>query len=116
MIKGLELAGPNPTRASVIHDLRGVTSYNANGLLPQPLDYRHQLRARPARSCAWIMKAETDGVFPSSKTSCRRRDSCGRPDPTPRHVTKGRAVRADGSPDDAVRGATVAAQSESPRQ
>ena len=34
MIKGLELAGPNPTRAAVIKDLRGLKSYNANGLLP----------------------------------------------------------------------------------
>jgi len=34
MIKGLTLAGPNPTQATVIKDLRGVKSYNGNGLLP----------------------------------------------------------------------------------
>ena len=39
MIKGLQLAGTNPTRAGVIKALRGVKSYNANGLLPQSLDY-----------------------------------------------------------------------------
>ena len=39
MIKGLQLAGPNPTRAGVITALRGVKSYDADGLLPQPIDY-----------------------------------------------------------------------------
>ena len=34
MIKGLQMAGANPTRAAVIKDLRGLKSYNVNGLLP----------------------------------------------------------------------------------
>ena len=48
MIKGLELAGPNPTHAAVIKGLRGLKSYNANGLLPNPINYStifgHDLR------------------------------------------------------------------------
>ena len=48
MIKGLQLAGPNPTRSAVIKDLRGLKSYNANGLLPQSHQLLDHLRARPA--------------------------------------------------------------------
>ena len=36
MIKGLQMAGPNPTHAAVIKDLRSLKSYNVNGLLPGP--------------------------------------------------------------------------------
>ena len=51
MIKGLELAGANPTRAAVIKDLRGLKSYNANGLLPDTFNYSTSsatTRPRPA--------------------------------------------------------------------
>ncbi len=34
MIEGLKLAGPNPTRASVIDDLAKVKSYSGEGLVP----------------------------------------------------------------------------------
>jgi branched-chain amino acid transport system substrate-binding protein len=39
MIKGLQLAGPNPTQPSFITNLRQLTSYNAGGLLPDTLTY-----------------------------------------------------------------------------
>ncbi len=39
MIKGLELAGKNPTQAGVIHALRNLKSYNGNGLLPETINY-----------------------------------------------------------------------------
>ena len=39
MIKGLQLAGPNPTHASVINALRNLKSYSGNGLLPENLNY-----------------------------------------------------------------------------
>ena len=39
MIKGLQMAGASPTRATVINDLRSIKSYNANGLLPQSINY-----------------------------------------------------------------------------
>ena len=49
MIKGLQMAGANPTRAAVIKDLRGLKSYNADGLLPVNLELRDELRAQPGQ-------------------------------------------------------------------
>ena len=68
MIKGLELAGPNPTRAAVIKDLRGLKSYNANGLLPQSIDYSTIFGHDPAKTCAWVMEAEKTGFKVASWT------------------------------------------------
>ncbi len=71
MIKGLQMAGPNPTRADVIKDLRGLKSYNVNGLLPVNLDYATDFGHNPPKTCAWIMKAETNGFTAiSSQPSC----------------------------------------------
>jgi hypothetical protein len=67
MIKGLQLAGPNPTRAGVITALRGVTSYDANGLLPQSLNYSTIFGHDPPE-CTWIMKADKTGFEPISPT------------------------------------------------
>jgi branched-chain amino acid transport system substrate-binding protein len=61
MIKGLELAGPNPTQANVIKDLRNLKSYNANGLLPESIDYSTIFGHDQAKTCAWIMQAEKTG-------------------------------------------------------
>jgi ABC-type branched-subunit amino acid transport system substrate-binding protein len=71
MIKGIQLAGKNPTRAAVIKDLRGVTNYTANGLLPQPLDYATNFGKDPAKECTWMMQAEKTGFVPvSAKPFC----------------------------------------------
>jgi branched-chain amino acid transport system substrate-binding protein len=71
MIKGLQMAGPNPTRAAVIKDLRGLKSYNANGLLPVSFDYATDFGHNPAKTCAWVMKAVPNGFTPlSSQPSC----------------------------------------------
>jgi branched-chain amino acid transport system substrate-binding protein len=71
MIKGLLMAGKNPTRAAVIKDLRSVTSYNVNGLLPQPLDFATDFGKDPAQECTWVMKAVSNGFVPAStKTFC----------------------------------------------
>ncbi len=71
MIKGLLLAGPNPTRSAVITDLRGVTSYNVNGLLPVTLDYSTNFGHNPPQTCAWIMKAEkTEFALTSPTPTC----------------------------------------------
>ncbi|HXZ61627.1 MAG TPA: ABC transporter substrate-binding protein [Acidimicrobiales bacterium] len=71
MIKGLQLAGPNPTRAGVITALRGVTSYNANGLLPQSWDYATDFGHDSAKSCAWMVQANKSGFTPiSSQPFC----------------------------------------------
>jgi branched-chain amino acid transport system substrate-binding protein len=61
MIKGLELAGSNPTQAAVIKDLRGLKSYNANGLLPQSIDYATIFGHDLPKTCAWVMQAEKTG-------------------------------------------------------
>jgi branched-chain amino acid transport system substrate-binding protein len=55
MIKGLEVAGKNPTRSAFISNLQKVTSYNAEGLLPGPVgfdDFGHL----PAHPCAYYMQ------------------------------------------------------------
>jgi branched-chain amino acid transport system substrate-binding protein len=71
MIKGLQMAGPDPTRAAVIKDLRGLKSYNVNGLLPVTLDYATDFGHNPAKTCAWIMKAGKNGFTAiSSQPSC----------------------------------------------
>ncbi len=71
MIKGLELAGKNPTRAGVISALRNIKSYNGNGLLPETIDYATVFGHDPAKSCGWYMIAEKKGFVPaSSQTTC----------------------------------------------
>jgi branched-chain amino acid transport system substrate-binding protein len=71
MIKGLELAGKNPTRAAVIKDLRSVKSYDVNGLLPQPINYSTIFGHDPAETCSWFMKAQSNGFVPvSSQPIC----------------------------------------------
>ncbi len=77
MIKGLQMAGANPTRAAVIKDLRSVTNYTANGLLPQPLDYATNFGTDPAKECTWVMKAETKGFVPLSATPWCGHDIAG---------------------------------------
>ena len=71
MIKGLEMAGSNPTQAAVIKDLRGVKSYDVNGLLPAPINYSTIFGHDPAKTCAWVMQAETSGFKAvSSSPTC----------------------------------------------
>jgi ABC-type branched-subunit amino acid transport system substrate-binding protein len=71
MIKGLELAGPNPTRAGVIKGLRGLTAYNANGLLPQSINFSTIFGHDPQQTCSWVMQAQKSGFVPvSSQPFC----------------------------------------------
>jgi ABC-type branched-subunit amino acid transport system substrate-binding protein len=60
MIKGLQMAGPNPTRAAVIKELRGLKSYNGNGLLPIAINYNTIFGHNPA-NCAWVVQAQKTG-------------------------------------------------------
>jgi ABC-type branched-subunit amino acid transport system substrate-binding protein len=70
MIKGLEMAGPNPTRAEVIKKLRGLQSYNANGLLATSINYS-TIFGHDSTDCAWVMKAQTNGFTAvSTKPFC----------------------------------------------
>jgi branched-chain amino acid transport system substrate-binding protein len=66
MIKGLQLAGNNPTSAGVIHALRDLKSYNGNGLLPETINYSTDFGHDLAKSCGWYMIAEKSGFVPSS--------------------------------------------------
>jgi branched-chain amino acid transport system substrate-binding protein len=71
MIKGLELAGKNPTQSGVIHALRGLKSYNGNGLLPQTINYSTIFGHDLPQACEWYMVAKSNGFVPlSSKTYC----------------------------------------------
>ncbi len=69
MIKGLQMAGSNPTHASVIKALRGVKSYNGNGLLPQNIDYSTNFGKDQAKSCGWYMIAQKNGFVPTSNNT-----------------------------------------------
>jgi branched-chain amino acid transport system substrate-binding protein len=65
MIKGLQLAGNDPTQAHVITALRGIKAYDANGLLPNPLDYATTFGHDPPKQCIWVLKAEENGFVPT---------------------------------------------------
>jgi len=73
MIKGLELAGKNPTHAAVIKDLRQVKAYTGNGLLPVSIDYSTIFGHNTSESCGWYMQAEEIGFVAASQTPI-----CGR--------------------------------------
>ncbi len=66
MIKGLQLAGPNPTRAAVIKDLRSLKSYNDNGMLPNSIDYATVFGHDLPQQCTWVMQAGKTGFTPVS--------------------------------------------------
>ena len=72
MIKGLQLAGPNPTRATVIKDLRNLKSYNGNGLLPQSINYSTIFGHDLPKQCGWYMQAEKTGFVPVLEPACLR--------------------------------------------
>jgi hypothetical protein len=70
MIKGLQMAGPNPTRAAVIKDLRSIKSYNGNGLLPITINYSTIFGHDPP-NCSWVVQAQKTGFkVISSKPFC----------------------------------------------
>jgi branched-chain amino acid transport system substrate-binding protein len=71
MLKGIGLAGANPTSTQVIHSLRGIKSYDAGGLLGQSTDYSTNFGHDPVRSCLWYLQAEKKGFVPvSTKPWC----------------------------------------------
>lgn len=66
MIKGIQMAGPNPTSAEVIKDLRSIKSYNGNGLLPVSINYSTIFGHDLNPSCGWYMQAKPKGFVPAS--------------------------------------------------
>jgi branched-chain amino acid transport system substrate-binding protein len=70
MIKGMQMAGPNPTHAAIIKDLRSIKAYNGNGLLPITIDYS-TIFGHDAPDCTWILQAHKSGFVPvSSQPIC----------------------------------------------
>ena len=51
MVRGLQAAGPNPTRQSFMKNLRKVTNWNEGGLATLPISFVHFGQA-PPRACA----------------------------------------------------------------
>jgi branched-chain amino acid transport system substrate-binding protein len=64
MIKGLEVAGPNPTRSSFITNLHTVTNYDAGGLTaPADLTLAH-FGTAPQKQCAWFVQLRGNTFAP----------------------------------------------------
>jgi branched-chain amino acid transport system substrate-binding protein len=66
MIKGLEVAGSNPTRPAFISNLRNVDSYNAGGLITSPVTFQHfgTVGILPKTSCELIAQIKGNGYVP----------------------------------------------------
>ena len=75
MIKGLELAGPNPTRSGFISKLRKLTSYNAGGILPTSVGFTGFGTAAsvPKTICVYFMHLEGSTFTPYKGTA-----TCGK--------------------------------------
>ena len=58
LIKGLEAAGKNPTRASFMSALRKVKSYDGNGLLPSPTTFANfgTPKMFPTTACSYLVQ------------------------------------------------------------
>ncbi len=55
LIKGLEVAGQNPTRSSFITSLRKVTNYNVDGLASNPVNYQ-TVQNVPSSICGYYVQ------------------------------------------------------------
>ncbi len=62
-IKGLQVAGQNPTRQSFISNLRQVSSYDAGGLRPAPVSFQN-FGQPAAQGCFIYLKFQTSGYTP----------------------------------------------------
>lgn len=59
MIKGLQMAGTNPTRTSFINGLHTVKAYTAGGLLAQPANLTlADFGKAPAQQCTYVVQLE----------------------------------------------------------
>jgi len=66
MIKGLELAGPNPTRKAFISKMRQVSNFTAEGLLTTPVIFSHfgTLGMFPKKACGPILEIKGKNFDP----------------------------------------------------
>ena len=70
MIKGIQRAGSDPTHASVVKGLRGITAYNASGLLSTVIDYG-TIFGHDSPDCVWALQVHPSGFVPiSSQPVC----------------------------------------------
>jgi branched-chain amino acid transport system substrate-binding protein len=76
MIRGIQMAGSDPTSAAVIKDLRSIKAYNGNGLLPITIDYS-TIFGHDAPDCTWILQAQKSGFVPVSPTAICGHDVAG---------------------------------------
>jgi branched-chain amino acid transport system substrate-binding protein len=68
LIKGLEVAGANPTRQSFMSGLRGVTSYDDGGVLPSPVSFAlSEFGKYPQNSCAYFVQLQGTTFAPQPK-------------------------------------------------
>jgi branched-chain amino acid transport system substrate-binding protein len=68
MIKGLEVAGQNPTRQSFISGLHGVSSYDADGALASPVSFAlADFGKYPQNSCAYFVQLKGTQFVPTPK-------------------------------------------------
>jgi branched-chain amino acid transport system substrate-binding protein len=67
MIKGLELAGPDPTRKAFITNLRKVSNYTVEGLLTTPIIFSHfgTLGMIPKESCQPLLEIKGKAFVPA---------------------------------------------------
>ncbi len=65
LIKGLQVAGKNPTRASFIDNLRKVTSWNDDGLLAAPTNFA-RWTSPPPEQCGYTEQLIGHRFFPTS--------------------------------------------------
>ena len=68
MIKGLQAAGSNPTRAGIISALRQVKGYDGGGLLPETTDYSTIFGHDRPITCTYALKAGPTGFDMASTT------------------------------------------------
>ncbi len=65
MIKGLEMAGANPTRSSFISNLRKLSSYDAGGIIPDTLTYTHfgTVAGLPKTQCTYGLQLRSGKYY-----------------------------------------------------
>jgi hypothetical protein len=72
MIKGLEVAGQNPTRSSFIDNLRKVTNYDVEGLGIPPAINFSAVQTIPSQRCSYYVQlvGKTFNVVNGGKLLC----------------------------------------------
>ena len=77
MIKGLQVAGANPTRQSFISNLRQVSSYDAGGIFPSPTSFAGfgTLSIVPQKICMYYLQLQGTNYVPlnSGQPICGQR-------------------------------------------